>query len=369
MKLVILAGGLGTRISEETHLRPKPMIEIGGRPIIWHIMKMYSDHGISDLVICCGYIDDATNIDKLLLVATVAGEARDFPRCDGTDLAEAVLGHHPVETGTRHSACCGSSEIVINGVDVRPAQRHEAIAHGVLQGAALPVVQDLVGRRLPYITGRTSRIALRSRCWGPIFSKIIAHLLAGEGGIARGVIDQQHQRLAHRYRQSPPPRHLVDLGIARAGKQIELKGHGLARHGGLNASRESQMRRPKSAEPKWGALPAAALPSQPERQYRRGEPPRNAPPRKFRDRTSMSGAQDSAPTSNRRYCSAKCSRPPARRSHECERDGRPKDATDIESREHRSHGRSVAALYTHRRLHSTLCYTSPMGFEHQWLTG
>ena len=55
MKAVILAGGLGTRISEETHLRPKPMIEIGGRPILWHIMKMYSAHGVNDFVICCGY--------------------------------------------------------------------------------------------------------------------------------------------------------------------------------------------------------------------------------------------------------------------------------------------------------------------------
>lgn len=55
MKLVILAGGLGTRISEESHLRPKPMIEIGGRPIIWHIMKHYSEHGIDEFVICCGY--------------------------------------------------------------------------------------------------------------------------------------------------------------------------------------------------------------------------------------------------------------------------------------------------------------------------
>jgi len=55
MKLVILAGGLGTRISEETHLKPKPMIEIGGRPILWHIMKMYSHHGVNDFVICCGY--------------------------------------------------------------------------------------------------------------------------------------------------------------------------------------------------------------------------------------------------------------------------------------------------------------------------
>ena len=55
MKAVILAGGLGTRISEETHLRPKPMIEIGGRPILWHIMKSYSAHGVNDFVICCGY--------------------------------------------------------------------------------------------------------------------------------------------------------------------------------------------------------------------------------------------------------------------------------------------------------------------------
>ncbi|NMZ63071.1 MAG: glucose-1-phosphate cytidylyltransferase [Pseudomonas sp. PGPPP4] len=55
MKAVILAGGLGTRISEESHLRPKPMIEIGGKPIIWHIMKTYSAHGINDFVICLGY--------------------------------------------------------------------------------------------------------------------------------------------------------------------------------------------------------------------------------------------------------------------------------------------------------------------------
>lgn len=55
MKAVILAGGFGTRISEETHLRPKPMVEIGGMPIIWHIMKHYSQHGIKDFVICLGY--------------------------------------------------------------------------------------------------------------------------------------------------------------------------------------------------------------------------------------------------------------------------------------------------------------------------
>ncbi|KTB65705.1 glucose-1-phosphate cytidylyltransferase [Pseudomonas allii] len=55
MKAVILAGGLGTRLSEETSVRPKPMVEIGGKPILWHILKMYSAHGINDFIICCGY--------------------------------------------------------------------------------------------------------------------------------------------------------------------------------------------------------------------------------------------------------------------------------------------------------------------------
>ena len=55
MKAVILAGGLGTRFAEETSLRPKPMIEVGGRPILWHIMKIYAAHGVTDFVICCGY--------------------------------------------------------------------------------------------------------------------------------------------------------------------------------------------------------------------------------------------------------------------------------------------------------------------------
>src|SRR4030067_2730829 len=55
MKAVILAGGFGTRLSEETAVRPKPMIEIGGKPILWHIMKIYSAHGINEFIICCGY--------------------------------------------------------------------------------------------------------------------------------------------------------------------------------------------------------------------------------------------------------------------------------------------------------------------------
>src|ERR1700681_82452 len=55
MKAVILAGGLGTRISEESHLRPKPMIEIGGRPILWHVMNIYTSYGVTDFIICLGY--------------------------------------------------------------------------------------------------------------------------------------------------------------------------------------------------------------------------------------------------------------------------------------------------------------------------
>ncbi|MEM9806315.1 MAG: glucose-1-phosphate cytidylyltransferase [Cyanobacteria bacterium P01_D01_bin.56] len=55
MKAVILAGGLGTRLSEETAIKPKPMVEVGGKPILWHIMKIYSHHGINDFVVCCGY--------------------------------------------------------------------------------------------------------------------------------------------------------------------------------------------------------------------------------------------------------------------------------------------------------------------------
>jgi glucose-1-phosphate cytidylyltransferase len=55
MKAVILAGGLGTRISEETNVRPKPMVEVGGKPILWHIMKIYSHYGINDFIVCCGY--------------------------------------------------------------------------------------------------------------------------------------------------------------------------------------------------------------------------------------------------------------------------------------------------------------------------
>ena len=55
MKAVILAGGLGTRLAEETDIKPKPMVEVGGHPMLWHILKLYAAHGINDFVICCGY--------------------------------------------------------------------------------------------------------------------------------------------------------------------------------------------------------------------------------------------------------------------------------------------------------------------------
>ena len=55
MKVVILAGGMGSRLSEETSSKPKPMVEIGGMPILWHILKIYSHHGINEFIICCGY--------------------------------------------------------------------------------------------------------------------------------------------------------------------------------------------------------------------------------------------------------------------------------------------------------------------------
>ena len=66
MKAVILAGGLGTRLSEETHLKPKPMVEIGGKPILWHILKTYSHYGINEFIICCGYRDTIKEFYKII---------------------------------------------------------------------------------------------------------------------------------------------------------------------------------------------------------------------------------------------------------------------------------------------------------------
>ena len=68
MKTVLLAGGLGSRISEESHLKPKPMIEIGGMPILWHIMKTYAHYGFNDFIICAGYMQIIICIQAILLL-------------------------------------------------------------------------------------------------------------------------------------------------------------------------------------------------------------------------------------------------------------------------------------------------------------
>ena len=85
MKAVILAGGFGSRISEESHLKPKPLIEIGGKPILWHIMKTYSAHGINDFIICCGFKGFLRGLhfqlpphDHAKLVYCIAGSVEDM---------------------------------------------------------------------------------------------------------------------------------------------------------------------------------------------------------------------------------------------------------------------------------------------------
>ena len=83
MKVVILAGGLGTRISEESYLKPKPMVEIGGKPILWHIMKIYSFYGLNEFIICCGYkgyvIKEYFEINLRPIQCNEGGEHPHFP--------------------------------------------------------------------------------------------------------------------------------------------------------------------------------------------------------------------------------------------------------------------------------------------------
>ena len=92
MKAVILAGGFGTRISEETSVRPKPMVEIGGRAVLWHIMKIYDAHGIRDFVICCGYMGHVIKeyfSHYALSASDVTFDLRP-ERCAGRQLGRAV---------------------------------------------------------------------------------------------------------------------------------------------------------------------------------------------------------------------------------------------------------------------------------------
>ena len=108
MKAVILAGGLGSRLSEETSVRPKPMVEIGGKPMLWHIMKIYSAHGINDFVVCLGYKGkDEAGSTHCILVLRIVGRAQfrrfreyrgSFPRQDSFILGYETLAltkdHH-----------------------------------------------------------------------------------------------------------------------------------------------------------------------------------------------------------------------------------------------------------------------------------
>src|SRR3984893_14761516 len=96
----------------------------------------------------------AAHLDQLLPVTAVAGETRDFPRRDRTDLAQADLGHHSIKAGARDAACRRAPEIVIDRFDARPAQRRQTIAHRILQGAALAIVENLMGGGLPDIQDR-----------------------------------------------------------------------------------------------------------------------------------------------------------------------------------------------------------------------
>src|SRR4029434_504343 len=99
-------------------------------------------------------IDHAAHLDQLLPVPAVAGEPRDLARGNGANLAEADLRHHPLKTGALDTACSGTAKIIIDHLDLGPAKCRQAIAYGVLQRAAFPVVQNLMSRRLANVEDR-----------------------------------------------------------------------------------------------------------------------------------------------------------------------------------------------------------------------
>src|SRR5215510_15033423 len=99
-------------------------------------------------------IDHAAHLDQLLPVPAVAGEPRDLARGNGANFAEADLRHHPLKTGALDAACSGTAKIIIDHLDLGPAKCSQAIAHGVLQRAAFPVVQNLMSRRLANVEDR-----------------------------------------------------------------------------------------------------------------------------------------------------------------------------------------------------------------------
>src|SRR6266481_7944107 len=117
---------------------------------------------IARLLIDQHRVDHAADLDQRLPVSAVAGKTRDLARCDGADLAEAHLCHHPLEAGALDPARSGTAKIVIDHLDLGPAERHKAIAHGILQRAALAVVQNLMGRRLPHVEERLALEVMRA---------------------------------------------------------------------------------------------------------------------------------------------------------------------------------------------------------------
>ncbi len=118
--------------------------------------------GIDGLLVDQDGVDDPAHLDELLPVAAVAGEARHLPRRDRADLAQADLGHHPVETGPRDAARRRTAKIVVDRLDAGPAERRQPVAHRILQGAALAVVQHLMGRGLPHIEDRLALQMVRT---------------------------------------------------------------------------------------------------------------------------------------------------------------------------------------------------------------
>ncbi len=119
MKAVILAGGLGTRISEETHLRPKPMVEIGGRPILWHILKIFSSFGINEFIICCGYkgyVIKEYFANYMLHTSDVTIDLKDSGRLDVTRTSREPWKITMVDTG-EESMTAGRLRYITNYLD------------------------------------------------------------------------------------------------------------------------------------------------------------------------------------------------------------------------------------------------------------
>ena len=113
---------------------------------------------IDSLLIDQQRVDDAAHLDELLPVAAIAREPRDLPGRHRADLAEADLGHHALEAGARGPARRRAAEVLVDDLDLGPAQLHEPVAHGVLQHLALAVVLNLMGRRLADIEHRLARL-------------------------------------------------------------------------------------------------------------------------------------------------------------------------------------------------------------------